>query len=141
MRLGAALSTHNQVSAAAALATERLLGLGHVDRVKKHGGERLGAACDVVTRYLAGRGMAVVQPECGMFVFARLLDSDEVELQNMLEIALEEAGVALSSGTAYHFGQPGWFRICYAVPSEKLHEGLRRIGMAVDSIQTATKST
>ena len=56
------------------------------------------------------------------------------EAEHALWLAiLEQARVNLTPGAACHVGEPGFFRLCYAVlPAETVEAGVRRIVRLLD---------
>jgi aspartate/methionine/tyrosine aminotransferase len=71
----------------------------------------------------------------GMFVFARLCRLSDFDEEKRLLGHLKSSGVSVSSGASYHFQEPGWFRICYGVPSDQLQVGCSRIALGVQKYQ------
>jgi hypothetical protein len=63
----------------------------------------------------------------GIFVFVRLCKINDADAEQRLLSYLKSRAVSVSTGMSYHFQERGWFRICYGVPLNHLHEGLRRI--------------
>ncbi|KZF23925.1 aminotransferase GliI [Xylona heveae TC161] len=128
VRLSGALNTHSQTSTmATSMALRHFLRDDIVTHIQTEGAEKLTTAYHKIRDFLAARRIPFSQAPYGLFVFARLCLSDSVESEKLLNQCIKKAGVAVSTGTSYHFNQAGWFRICYAVPPEQLEEGLRRI--------------
>lgn len=53
-------------------------------------------------------------------------DGDGWAAQDLLAQRFTQAGVVLSSGTAYHAPKPGMFRIIHSFPEASLRKGIER---------------
>lgn len=116
----------------AALVAEKAILSDHNLRfVSIEGAALLKTTCKLVADFLMERDVPFVPAECGLFIFARFSNSDSADVEKGFQLCLREHHVALLSGTGCHFAQPGWFRICYSVPPEKLNEGLQRLDRAL----------
>ena len=127
VRLSAALSLHSQVSSLSTVfASETILKDNSIRRICEHGGKRLKT-----------HEIEFIPAAYGMFVFARLCPVKTVQEEQELLGNIKSMGVSVSSGTSYHFEEPGWFRLCYGVPLDQLEQALRRIylGMVNYGIQ------
>ncbi|KAF3388834.1 1-aminocyclopropane-1-carboxylate synthase 2 [Penicillium rolfsii] len=134
VRLSAALSLHSQVSSlSTALSSQLISSDATVRKITEYGGEQLNLTYMIIRSFLETQGTEFVPVASGMFVFARLLNVATVKEEQELLKHIKAAGVAISSGTSYHFQQPGWFRICYGVPREQLQEGLRRLDVGIQN--------
>ncbi|KAJ5879747.1 hypothetical protein N7455_003212 [Penicillium solitum] len=138
VRLSAALSLHSQVSSLSTVfASETILKDNSIRRICEHGGKRLRMAYEVITLFLKTHEIEFIPAAYGMFVFARLCPVKTVQEEQELLGNIKSMGVSVSSGTSYHFEEPGWFRLCYGVPLDQLEQALRRIylGMVNYGIQ------
>lgn len=136
MRLSSALSVHSQVSSLSTVVASRLiLKPATVEKVTKYGGKELMEAYESTRIFLEKGGMEYIPVAYGMFVFARLGRISNFDAEKGLLRCLKSRGVSVSSGSSYHFQEPGWFRICYGVPSNQLQEGLRRIDLGIQDFQ------
>ncbi|OKL56660.1 hypothetical protein UA08_08293 [Talaromyces atroroseus] len=134
IRLSAALSLHSQVSSlSTALASRLISSVEKVQQITEYGGTELKVAYMIMRSFLEARRMEFVPVAYGMFVFARLLQLQSTAEDQELLKHLKSAGISVSTGSSYHFTQPGWFRICYGVPHEQLQEGLRRLDAGVQN--------
>lgn len=75
--------------------------------------------------------MEFISAAYGMFVFARLYPVKTIKEEQGLLSNLKSMGVSVSTGTSYHFEEPGWFRLCYGVPLDQLEEALRRVHLGI----------
>jgi aspartate/methionine/tyrosine aminotransferase len=116
---------------AALVAEKAILSEHNLNFVTIQGAEMLKTTCKLVTDFLSEREVPFVPAECGLFVFARFSNSGDTDVEKEFQLCLRSHHVALLSGTGCHFGQPGWFRVCYSVPPEKLSEGLKRLDKAL----------
>ena len=134
IRLSAALNTHSQVSSMSAwIATRYILSKENLATVKREMQRELKEAYLFTEKFLLRRNIAFFPAAYGQFIFAKLLTSERLGHMDEFSHALQRHGVAISSGLSYHFQEPGWFRICYAVPRPILEEGLARIDRSLKS--------
>lgn len=78
------------------------------------------------------QGAFYILPDCSNFLGTSYKGG---EIKNSLDLAnhlLQEAGVAVVPGSA--FGMEGYLRISYALPIEKIREGLERMKYALDKL-------
>lgn len=101
--------------------------------ITDYGGEKLKQAYFITSTFLEANRMKFFPVVYGMFVFARLVQIKTIDEEHQLVYHLKAAGVSVSPGTSYHFQTPGWFRICYGVPQDRLREGLRRVGVGIQN--------
>jgi DNA-binding transcriptional MocR family regulator len=109
-----------------------------LDSLKQLYGPRLDTCVQAIERYLPGR--LFVRPEGGFFASLRL--GARIDEQS-LQAAAREAGLVLSSGNAFFDADPGYrfLRIPFcALDAADITEGMRRLGGAVDQLNTATRS-
>ncbi|KAI9149053.1 putative aminotransferase tcpI [Paramyrothecium foliicola] len=134
VRMSAALSVHSQVSSlSTALASKAVLTPQAIGLITQFSSEKLGEAYKLISSFLDSKGIEYIPAGYGMFVFARLHKVANVDEERELYRSFQSKGVSLSTGTSYHFNEPGWFRICYGVPLAQLQEGLRRIEWGIQS--------
>ncbi|KAI2699495.1 hypothetical protein CBS147332_8381 [Penicillium roqueforti] len=132
VRLSSALSVHSQVSSlSTVLASKTILQPTNIDTAISHGAQSLMGSYKMIQSFLENAGMEYIPVAFGMFVFTRLGRVSNFDAETKLLRCLKSRGVSVSSGSSYHFQELGWFRICYAVPSDQLEEGLRRIGLGI----------
>jgi aspartate/methionine/tyrosine aminotransferase len=136
IRLSAALSTHSQVSSISAwIATKYILLEENRASLIKEGQEQLKSAYKFIEDFLRWRDIAFFTATHGQFVFAKLLGPDKQSHMAEFSEALQRNGLAISSGLSYHLQEPGWFRICYAVPRIVLEEGLDRLDKCLCEVE------
>jgi len=77
-------------------------------------------------------GLRCLEPAGAFYVFPNIaeLHMKSAEVERLL---LEEAGVAVLSGTAFGPSGEGYIRLSYANSIENIREALRRIGAFVSS--------
>ena len=85
------------------------------------------AAYSILTLTLIKHQIRFHAAHAGIFVFAQLCPGGSMESDRRFGEILKRNGLVLASGTSYHFNEPGWYRICYAVPHETLQEGIKRL--------------
>lgn len=98
-----------------------------------YGGGFLKAGYDILRKFLDDRKMKYVPVGYGMFVFARLLELQGKEEEQKLLGHFKSAGISISTGTSYHFLEPGWFRICFGVSRVELERGLERLDIGIQN--------
>ncbi len=81
---------------------------------------------DTVVEALNGIGIAAERPRATMYLWVRLPEG--VPAADFARQALEHEGVVIMPGTAFGEGGEGFFRIALTVPSDRLREGVERIG-------------
>ena len=86
---------------------------------------------DIVVEGLRAIGMTVNEPKATLYVWAKLPDgySDSFEFSKQL---LDQTGVWISSGTFFGLGGEGYLRATLTLPTETLHEAMRRIQTFTD---------
>lgn len=87
----------------------------------------------IMSSFLETKSMEFFPVAYGMFVFARLVQLKTIQEEQELLKHLKLVGVSVSTGTSYHFQQPGWFRICYGFSHDQLREGLRRVDVGIQN--------
>lgn len=108
----------------------------NLELVLNQSGKRLRSAYEVFRRFLLDRKISFVEANSGMFVFAKLCPGNGPESEKIFGQYLKQHRVVLSSGTSYHFKNPGWYRVCYAVPLSVLKEGLARIDSSIQAFNS-----
>lgn len=114
------------------LLTPLLNDIDWVDAFMRENRKRLRHAYNTVTQGLEALGISFAKAEAGFFVFLNLRaamaeDSFEGE-QALWRKLFEENHLNLAPGAAFHYTEPGWFRLCFAKPDDVLYETVRRIG-------------
>jgi DNA-binding transcriptional MocR family regulator len=95
---------------------------------------RLRIAAEMMENFLSFHRIAFYSPVAGCFMWARVggeLATKETDAELLEKFAA--AGVAVAAGSKFNSGEPGWFRLTFALPRKNLIEGLRRIEIAIDA--------
>ncbi|PTB75341.1 PLP-dependent transferase [Trichoderma longibrachiatum ATCC 18648] len=94
--------------------------------------QRLRTAAQMAIRFAEFHGLSYYKPVAGLYVWLRLSDDcSTFDEEEALVQRCSQRGVFVGSGADYSEPQPGWFRLTFALPEEKLLEGLRRIEEAM----------
>ncbi|KAF4231159.1 hypothetical protein CNMCM6805_000248 [Aspergillus fumigatiaffinis] len=95
---------------------------------------RLRIAAGMVGNFLSFHHIAFYSPVAGCFMWARVggeLATKETDAELLEKCAA--AGVAVAAGSKFNGGEPGWFRLTFALPRKNLIEGLCRIEIAMEA--------
>ncbi|GFF80397.1 probable inactive 1-aminocyclopropane-1-carboxylate synthase-like protein 2 [Aspergillus lentulus] len=95
---------------------------------------RLRIAAEMVGNFLSFHHIAFYSPVAGCFRWGRVggeLATKETDAELLEKFAA--AGVAVAAGSKFSGGEPGWFRLTFALPRTNLIEGLRRIEIAMEA--------
>lgn len=94
--------------------------------------QRLRTAAQMAIRFVEFHGLSYYKPVAGLYIWLRLSDDcSTFDEEEALVQRCSQRGVFVGSGADYSEPQPGWFRLTFALPEEKLLEGLRRIEEAM----------
>ncbi|XP_063960924.1 1-aminocyclopropane-1-carboxylate synthase-like protein 1 [Lytechinus pictus] len=91
---------------------------------------RMRDACRVTMETLDEIGATYLKPQAGLYIWANLskfLAQDNEEEERRFTNHLLKGGVGLSPSAGYCGGEYGWYRIMFAVPRNRLVEGLQRL--------------
>jgi aspartate/methionine/tyrosine aminotransferase len=128
----AILNNAKLCSAAAVMVTPILQDLEIITGLVELNIRRLRKAASIVVQFAELHGLTYYKPVAGLYIWLRLSKTchswDEEEAL-VGTCALE--GALVGSGADYANSEPGWFRITFALPQERLLDGLRRIEDAV----------
>ena len=91
-------------------------------------------ACKKLETFLMRQRIQYIPASAGMFIFARLCPSEDEEAHQQLQVELSSNKVALAAGHSYHFSQPGWFRISYAMDPSLLDLGIHRLQTSLRAV-------
>ncbi|GIJ83165.1 hypothetical protein Asppvi_001684 [Aspergillus pseudoviridinutans] len=134
IRLALAVLNRFKVSNIASIAVAALLSnLQTLENVLNRSKSSLRMAAEVVHDFLSFHQVSFYSPVAGCFMWARIggeLATEETDAELMEKLAA--ARVAVASGSQYN-GEPGWFRLTFALPRKDLMEGLRRIEIAMEA--------
>ena len=100
-------------------------------RLARENAHRLGDAYAATIKALTEHGIGYIPAGAGLFVCLDLrpyLDGPTYDAELRLwQRIVDTARVHLSPGGTFHCAEPGWFRLCFAVPPDALHTGLHRL--------------
>lgn len=97
---------------------------------------RLRTSAWIAVEFLSRRHIIHYPPVAGVYVWARLGGANCTwEQESLLTKRLAREGVYVGNGTDYTEPQAGWFRITFALETNDLVEGLRRIASVLDEWQ------
>jgi DNA-binding transcriptional MocR family regulator len=106
-----------------------------LDEILRDNKVRLSTCAELIMNFLDFHTVEYTPPDAGVFIWARLGGADCTwKGESELSDRLEGAGVSLGPGQTYCALEPGWFRICFAVPRPVLYEALSRVekGLGVE---------
>ncbi|KAL9079003.1 MAG: hypothetical protein Q9157_002102 [Trypethelium eluteriae] len=128
--LACALALTNQVSVFTShLATTALLPSVTLAPFLATNTLRLRATCAIVELFLRKHAIPYTPPEAGIYISAKLCrrrDCTEARERELL-LKMKDKNVCVVPGKAYHFTEPGWFRIVFSFPKQIVDDGLQRI--------------
>jgi aspartate/methionine/tyrosine aminotransferase len=107
-----------------------------VENVLDNNKPRLRKAAEIVEDFLSFHHIMFYSPVAGCVIWARVggeLATKETDAELYEKFAA--AGVAVGAGSRFKSGEPGWFRITFALPRNSLIEGLRRIEIGMEAKQ------
>ncbi|OGE48337.1 hypothetical protein PENARI_c030G08357 [Penicillium arizonense] len=105
-----------------------------VETVLDHNKPRLRKAAEMVEDFLSFHQIVFYSPVAGCVMWARIggeLATKETDAELFEKLAA--AGVAVGAGSRFNSGEPGWFRITFALPRKDLIGGLRRIEIGMEA--------
>lgn len=127
---GLSIVSNTQVSSLTAIATTSILSSPELPRLFALNSERLSQAYGTVTSVLKRHNIRYVPANMGPFILVRLLpDAQTWEEEAEVVQACRLAGVVISGGRGFHVpdSEKGWARLNFAIPPDKLDEGIRRV--------------
>ncbi|KAK7701280.1 hypothetical protein SLS64_010323 [Diaporthe eres] len=122
--------SNTQMSSLTAIATTSILSSPELPKLFALNSERLSQAYRTVTSVLKRHNILYVQANIGPFILVRLLsDAQTWEEEAEVVQACRLAGVVISGGRSFHVpeNEKGWARLNFAIPPDKLDEGIRRV--------------
>ncbi|KAL7952876.1 PLP-dependent transferase [Trichoderma compactum] len=94
--------------------------------------KRLCRAAQIAIQFAEFHQLEYYKPVAGLYIWLRLsADCATFDDEEALVQRCSQLGVYVGSGADYTEPQPGWFRLTFAIPEDKLLEGLRRIETAM----------
>jgi DNA-binding transcriptional MocR family regulator len=94
--------------------------------------KRLRRAARIVIQFAEFHGLTYYRPVAGLYIWIRLsVECSNFDEEELLVQKCSRLGVFVGSGADYSEPQPGWFRLTFAIPEEKLFGGLQRIEEAM----------
>jgi bifunctional pyridoxal-dependent enzyme with beta-cystathionase and maltose regulon repressor activities len=130
----AVLNRFKVCNVASIAVTSLFSNLGTLEIILDRSKSRLRIAAEMVENFLSFHQIAFYSPVAGCFIWARVggkLATEETDVE-LLE-SFSAAGVVVAAGSKFNSGEPGWFRLTFALPRKNLIEGLRRIEIAMDT--------
>jgi len=95
---------------------------------------RLRKAAEIVEDFLSFHQIGFYSPVAGCVMWAQVGGKQATkETDAELLKKLAAAGVTVGAGSRFKSGEPGWFRITFALPRKMLIEGLRRIEIGMEA--------
>ena len=98
--------------------------------------ERLAQAHRVASGALGSMNVPVLPVAGGIVLWldlrARLREPSFAAERELWQEIFTEAKVSITPGGGFHCSEPGWFRLCFTVPSSHLREGLRRLAESLN---------
>lgn len=127
---GLSIVSNTQMSSLTAIATTSILSSPELAKLFALNSERLSQAYRTVTSVLKRHNILYVQANIGPFILVRLLRNAQTwEEEAEVVQACRLAGVVISGGRSFHVpeNEKGWARLNFAIPPDKLDEGIRRV--------------
>jgi DNA-binding transcriptional MocR family regulator len=122
------LAASLSVSSLSSLITKSLLTSPQLPQLVDSNSRRLGRLYEILTSCLRTHGLEYFPASAGLFVFARLApDVTSWEEEADMVRRLREAGVIVGPGRVYYTaeGDKGWVRLTFALPEDRLRQGLQ----------------
>lgn len=137
LRFALAILNHNKVSNITSLVVERLLSdINGLRTTLSKNANRLRTSAWIAVEFLSRRNIAFYPPVAGVYIWARIGGANCTwEQEAELTKRFAQEGVFVGNGTDYTDSQAGWFRITFALETEELIEGLRRIARVLEDWQ------
>ncbi|KAI7889371.1 pyridoxal phosphate-dependent transferase [Mucor mucedo] len=91
--------------------------------------QALAASYTRTTEFLKSEGIDYIAAQAGPFLLVDIrnkLVSATSESDDLLWAKMLDGGVYLAKGSVFYIGQPGFFRLTFALPWDELHKGLTR---------------
>lgn len=115
-------------NAAAVMITPMLSNMPELEMLLNLNTKRLRRAAQITIQFAEFHGLTYYKPVAGLYIWLRLpVECKTFDEEEALVQRCSELGVFVGSGSDYAEPQPGWFRLTFAIPEEKLLEGLRRV--------------
>lgn len=129
----AILNNAKVCNAAIAMTTPLLSNISTVTNLVNLNRRRLRRAAQIATQFAEFHSLVYYRPVAGLYIWIRLTAvCNTFDEEEALVRKCSQCGVYVGSGADYSELQPGWFRLTFAIPEEKLLKGLRRIEEAMN---------
>ncbi|KAL7942001.1 PLP-dependent transferase [Trichoderma barbatum] len=136
----AVLNNAKICNVAAIMISPMLSNTPEVEKLMELSKKRLRRTAQIALHFAEFHGMEYYKPVAGLYIWVRLsAQCVNFEEEEALVQRCSQLGVFVGSGADYAEPEPGWFRLTFAIPEEKLLEGLRRIEVAVGYEEIFTK--
>ncbi|KAL6895113.1 PLP-dependent transferase [Trichoderma evansii] len=134
LRMSQAILNNAKVcNAAIAMTTPILSNISAITNLVNLNRKQLHRAAQIATQFAEFHDLAYYRPVAGLYIWIRLSTAcNNFDEEEALVQKCSRFGVYVGSGADYSELQPGWFRLTFAIPEDKLLKGLRRIEEAMD---------
>ena len=125
-----------QISNLATLTAWSILTAPTLPDIMSRNRNKLAECYQIMTEFLRSRQIEYIPATAGLYVFAKLLNSEEDDEAQQAQI-LQDAGILVGTGQSYHAPENGWFRLVFSIgPPHLLQEALARLATVLDSTGT-----
>ncbi|KAM6483893.1 PLP-dependent transferase [Trichoderma sp. SZMC 28011] len=124
----AVLNNAKLCNAATVMISPMLSNTSEMEKIVGLNIKKLSRAAQIAIQFAEFHQLEYYKPVAGLYIWLRLsaecatFDDEEALVQRCSQL-----GVFVGSGADYAEPQPGWFRLTFAIPEDKLLQGLRRI--------------
>ncbi|KAH0490129.1 hypothetical protein TgHK011_001612 [Trichoderma gracile] len=133
LRISQAILNNAKIcNAGTVMVTPMLSDTARLEQLVSLNTKRLRTAARIAIQFAEFHGLSYYKPVAGLYIWLRLSeDCSTFDEEETLVQKCSQHGVFVGSGADYSEPRPGWFRLTFALPEQKLLEGLRRIEVAV----------
>jgi aspartate/methionine/tyrosine aminotransferase len=135
LRVACALVTHAQVSCLSSAAVVSLLSLSTSADFALENILRIRYVYREIQDWLSSRDIQYIAAYAGLYIFARLCNSNNIDDEKEVEREIFAQGVRVVRGTSYFCQEPGWFRLVFTHEIETLRESLDRLDRALKKLK------
>jgi aspartate/methionine/tyrosine aminotransferase len=116
------------VSTLSAVFASELLRPQTMPRLLELNSTRLADAYALLTSFLQKMSIDYFPCNAGPFLLAHLAkDAETWDDETIMAERFRQVGVLVGPGRRYHLGQPGWARVCFAMPPEVMEEAMKKM--------------
>lgn len=128
----AILNNAKLCNAATVMISPMLSNTSEMEKIVDLNTKRLYRAAQIAIQFAEFHQLEYYKPVAGLYIWLRLsAECTTFDDEEALVHRCSQLGVFVGSGADYAEPQPGWFRLTFAIPEDKLLQGLRRIEEAV----------